>query len=193
MKTISMKRLMKQLWIVALLLSANAAFGATTNQKWTAGWDNFGEPLNYTKSKVSWSVNATTKKLTVTYTLVSATPSKLYQVDLAFFCSTFASTFGQFPVQGFSSGDNCQTVTRQGVTASAVFAEVGVVTTDMNGNGVFAFSIGPIASGTYNVEFRALDGAGCALTGGAGNGSDCAVDFQSPGPTFGDTTTITIP
>jgi len=193
MKTISMKRLMKQLWIVALLLSANAAFGATTNQKWTAGWDNFGEPLNYTKSKVSWSVNATTKKLTVTYTLVSATPSKLYQVDLAFFCSTFASTFGQFPVQGFTSGDNCQTVTRQGITASAVYAEVGVVTTDMNGNGVFAVSIGPIASGTYNVEFRALDGAGCALTGGAGNGSDCAVDFQSPGPTFGDTTTITIP
>jgi hypothetical protein len=29
-------------------------------------------------------------------------------------------------------------------------------------------------------------------TGGAGNGSDCAVDFQSPGP-FGAVTTITVP
>ena len=185
---------MKQIFlmIAALLMSASAASAATT-QKWTAGWDNFSEPLNYTKSKVTWSVNATTKKLSVTYTLVGAIPSKLYQVDLAFFCSTFASTFGQFPVQGFSGGNTCQTITRQGVTASAVYTEVGVVTTDMNGNGTFAVVIGPVAAGTYDVEFRALDGAGCALTGGAGNGPDCDADFQSPGPTFGDATTITIP
>ncbi len=177
--------------VVVCLLAASAASAAAT-QKWTAGWDNFGEPLNYKKSKVTWSVNATTKKLSVTYTLVGATPSKLYQVDLAFFCSTFASSFGQFPVQGFTGRDNCQTITRQGVTASAVYAEVGVVTTDINGNGSFAVVIDPVTAGTYDVEFRALDGAGCALTGGAGNGSDCAVDFQSPGP-FGTTTTITIP
>src|SRR5271169_6654076 len=135
---------MKRIFLVAmaLLMAASAASAATT-QKWAAGWDNFGEPLNYKKSKVTWSVNATSKKLTVTYTLVSATPSKLYQVDLAFFCTTFPSTFGQFPVQGFTGGDNCQTVTRQGVTASAVYAEVGVVTTDINGNGTFAVVIGP--------------------------------------------------
>jgi hypothetical protein len=180
------------LTIAALLLSVGAA-NATTMLKWTAGWDNFSEPLNYKKSKVAWSVNATTKKLTLTYTMVSAKPSKLYQVDMAFFCSTFASTFGQFPVQGFSGGNTCQSITRQGVTASAVYAEVGVVTTDMNGNGSFAVVIGPVAAGTYDVEFRALDGAGCGLTGGAGNGSDCDADFQSPGPIFGDATTITIP
>jgi hypothetical protein len=182
---------MKKLLMMALLLSASAGFAGTTTQKWTAGWDNFGEPLNYTTSKVAWSVNASSKKLTVTYTLVSAIPGKLYQVDLAFFCSTFANTFGQFPVQRLVNGD-CQTITRQNVTAAAAYVEVGVVTTDLNGNGVFAVTIGPIAAGTYNVEFRALDGAGCNLTGGAGNGSDCDADFQSPGP-FGTTTTIVIP
>ena len=176
---------------MALLMSTGAA-SAATKQKWTAGWDNFGEPLNYMKSTVKWTVSAATKKLTVTFNLVGAVPSKLYQVDLAFFCNTFASTFGQFPVQGLENGNQCQSLTRQGVTASNAYVEVGVVTTDINGNGVFAVAVGPVASGTYSVEFRALDGAGCHFTGGAGDGSDCSVDFQSPGP-FGTTTTITIP
>ncbi len=57
-----MKRII--LVVVALLLSASAA-SAATMQKWTAGWDNFGEPLNYTRSKISWSVNATTHRLSV--------------------------------------------------------------------------------------------------------------------------------
>lgn len=185
---------MKKTFLVALtlLISAGAASAAATKQKWTAGWDNFGEPLNYTKSTINWSVAASTRKLTVTYTLVGAVPSKLYQVDLAFFCSTFASTFGQFPVQGLVNGNECQSLTRQGVTASNAYTELGVVTTDINGNGTFKVVVGPVAAGTYDVEFRALDGAGCNLTGGAGNGSDCAADFQSPGP-FGTTTTITIP
>jgi hypothetical protein len=61
----------------AILLAAVAASAATTTQKFSAGWDNFGEPLNFTKSNVKWSVSST-RKLTVTYTLVGATPSKLY-------------------------------------------------------------------------------------------------------------------
>jgi len=52
--------------------------------------------------------------------------------------------------------------------------------------------IGPIAAGSYVLEFQTRDSVGCNLIGGDGN-SDCADDFQSPGPTFGDTTTITIP
>jgi hypothetical protein len=179
----------------ALLLSACAA-SATTTQKWKAGYDNSNEPLNYTKSNVKWSVNTTTRKLTVTYTLVGATPGKVYQVDLTPYCTTFPSTFGQFPVQGLGGGNTCPTVTRQGVTASLAFVEVGVVLTDINGNGTFSVVISPVASGTYNVQFRALDGAGADLTGGAGNdgcgGDDENDDFQSPGP-FGTTTTITIP
>jgi len=180
--------------IVAALLSVGSAFAATT-QKWTAGWDNFNEPLNYKKSKVTWSVAST--KLTVTYTLVGATPRKLYQVDMAFFCTTFASTFGQFPVGGLGTGNTCQSLTRQGVTASNAYVELCVVATDLNGNGSCKVVVGTIAAGTYNVEFRALDGAGAGgLSGGAGNdgfgGDDDNADFQSPGP-FGTTTTITIP
>ena len=75
-----MKRIF--LLVVALLLATGTAFAAATMQKWTAGWDNFGEPLNYTTSKITWSVNTTTHKLSVTFKLVGATPSKLYQVSI---------------------------------------------------------------------------------------------------------------
>ena len=174
--------------VVALLLATGTAFAAATTQKWTAGWDNFGEPLNYTRSKITWSVNATTHKLSVTFTLVGATPSKLYQVGVHIFCTGTLPGFGQFPTD--VHGGPCYPVTRQGVTQSIVAVEFGVVTTDIHGNGSFMVSVGPIASGTYNLEFDARDGAGCNLTGG---GSGCAVDFQSPGPTFGDGTAITVP
>ncbi len=163
-----------------------------TTQKWAAGWDNFGEPLNYIKSKIKWSVNPTTSKLSVTYTLVGARPSKLYQVGINFFCTTFPPTFGQFPNDA-PGGGTCGSITRQGVTKTVTEVELGVVTTDIHGNGSFTVSVGPITAGTYDLEFMARDGAGCFLTGGAGNGSDCSLDFQSPGPTFGDSTTITIP
>lgn len=183
---------MKKIFLLAgvLLLSVGAASAATT-QKWTAGWDNFGEPLNYTKSKVTWSVNSTKHTLSVTFTLAAANPSKLYQVGLNFFCTTFPVSFGQFPTDG--GGGTCSTITKQGVTKTVAAVELGVVTTDEHGNGTFTVVIGPIAAGTYDLEFQARDGAGCQLTGGAGNGADCYVDFQSPGPTFGDATTITIP
>ena len=162
-----------------------------TTQKWTAGWDNFSEPLNYTKSNIAWSLATTTKKLTVTYTLVGANPSKLYQVGFDFICSTFPTTFGQFPVNG-TSGGTCIAQTHQGVTLGEAWVEVGTVLTDINGNGSFKVVIGPIASGTYTFEFHARNGAGCGVVGGGGNGN-CPLDFQSPGPTFGDTTTITVP
>jgi hypothetical protein len=182
-----MKRIL--LVVVALLLSASAASAATT-QKWTAGWDNFSEPLNYTKSKIKWSVSPA-RKLTVTFTLVGATPSKLYQVALNFFCSTFPPTFGQFPND--QGGGACVLLTRQGVSATVAEVEVGVVTTDIHGNGSFTVVIGPVASGTYSLEFFARNGAGCDLLGGASCDVDHAeADFQSPGP-FGTATTITVP
>src|ERR1700732_2462742 len=174
----------------AILFVAVAASAATTTQQWSLGWDNFGEPLNLTKSNVKWSVSATTHRVTVTYTLVGATPSKLYQVALNFFCRTFSSSFGQFPTD--LGGGTCLSLTRQGVTATVAEVEVGVVTTDIHGNGSFTVVIGPVAPGTYELEFHVRDGAGCDLTGGAGNGPDCAVDFQSPGP-FGTATTIIVP
>ena len=182
---------MKRAFRVAavLLLLVGAASAAATTQKWTPGFDNFNEPLNYKTSHVSWSVNSTTSKLTVTFILMGATPSKLYQVDVHIFCDTFPAAFGQFPAAG-----TCQPITRQGVTKSAVAVEFGVVTTDIHGNGSFRVVVGPIASGSYDLEFVARNGAGCNLTGGGGTNPDtCDGDFQSPGPTFGDATTITIP
>src|ERR1700693_538950 len=183
-----MKRLF--LVVVTLLLSASTASAATT-QKWAAGWDDFTEPLNYNRSKINWSVNGTTSKLSVTFALAGATPGKLYQVGIVQFCTTFPATFGQFAVD--NGGGTCIQSTRQGVTATTATIELGVVLTDMNGDGSFTVVIGPIAAGTYEVEFQARNGAGCDVTGGAGNQEkDCNVDFQSPGP-FGTTTTISIP
>jgi hypothetical protein len=185
------------LFAAALCLFAGSASSqttealTTTTQKWTAGWDNFSEPLDFTHSNVAWSVNSTAHKLTVTFRLVRAAHSKLYQVGVHIFCNTFPATFGQFPTD--VGGGACRAITRQGVTETVVAVEFGVVTTDIHGTGSFTVVVGPIASGTYNLEFDARNGAGCNLTGGAGNGSDCSVDFQSPGPTFGTATTITIP
>ncbi len=176
---------------VALLLSTGSASATATIQKWSAGWDTFSEPLNYTRSKISWSVNSTTHKLSVTFTLVGATPSKLYQVTITALCTTFPATFGQFPVDG--GGGTCVSITRQGVTKTIATVELGVVTTDIHGNGSFTVGIGPITAGTYDVEFMARNGAGCNLTGGgACDTGHAEADFQSPGP-FGTTTTITIP
>jgi hypothetical protein len=162
----------------------------TNTQGWQAGWDNFGEPINLTSSNIIWSLAPTTRKLTVTFTLAGATPNKLYQVGIHLFCDTAPVTFGQFPVT--SSGGSCFPITRQGVTKKVAAVEFGVVMTDIHGKGSFKVVVGPIASGTYNFEFTARDGAGCNLIGGAGNGTDCFVDFQSPGP-FGTATTITVP
>jgi hypothetical protein len=175
-------------FVSAILLLAVTASAASTTQEWSLGWDNFGEPLNLTKSSVKWSVS-TTHRLTVTFGLVGARPTKLYQVSINFFCSTFPVTFGQFPTDG--GGGTCQTLTRQGVTRDSAEIEVGVVTTDIHGNGTFTVAIGPVPSGTYEVEFFARDGAGCNVNGGGGLAA-CPVDFQSPGP-FGTATTITVP
>jgi hypothetical protein len=185
---------MKKIFLlaVALLVAATTASATPTIQKWTAGWDNFSEPLNFTASKVSWSVNTTTRKLSLTFTLKGATPSKLYQMSIHFFCSTFPATFGQFPTE--TSGGACVSITRQGVTASVAAVELGVVTTDMHGNGTFNVVIGPVAPGTYTLEFLGRNGAGCGLTGGGPcDVSHAEGDFQSPGPTFGTATTIIIP
>jgi len=160
----------------------------TTTQKWQAGWDHFSEPLNFSKSNVKWSI-AANRKLTVTFTLAGATPNKLYQVGIHIFCTTSPGTFGQFPANPPSG--SCGSLTRQGVTASVSSVEMGVVTTDMHGNGTFKVVVGPIISNTYNVEFTVRDGAGCNLIGGSGN-ANCGADFQSPGP-FGTTTALVVP
>ena len=154
-------------------------------QKWTPGWDNFHEPLNYKKSKLTWSVDPSTRMLTVTYTLFGARPNKLYQAALHIFCKKFPLTFGQFPTLVYSNG-TCPSYPRQGVTNSSAGVFIGVVTTDIYGDGTFTGAVGPIAPGTYHMEFWMRDGAG----GCEGNQGS---DFQSPGPIWGDASVVKIP
>jgi hypothetical protein len=183
---------MRKILLVALFLmiSPLMASGATTTA-FTPGWDLFNEPLDFKTSSVTSSLNTATKSLTLSVVLMGATPNKLYQIAPHFFapCATQKATmFGQFPLHP------CITITRQGVTADVSYTEVGVVTTDAFGNGGFAVIIGPIASGTYSVEFLIRNGAGCDLIGGANVGSECIPGvFQSPGPKFGDTVSIHVP
>ncbi len=180
------------LLVAALCLSPFALAGTdavdATTQHFTTGWDIFNEPLNLTSSNVVWSVS-TARKMSVTFNLVGATPNKLYQVGAHIFCTTAPGTFGQFPTN--PSSGNCGQITKQNVTASVASVEMGVVTTDMHGKGSFKVMVGPIVSGTYNLEFTVRNGAGCNLIGGGGN-SGCAADFQSPGP-FGTTTAVVVP
>ena len=159
-----------------------------TTQKFTTGWDIFNEPLNLTSSNVKWSIS-TARKMSVTFTLVGATPNKLYQVGIHMFCTTAPGSFGQFPTVPGSGA--CQSLTRQGKTATVASVEMAVILTDMHGKGSANVVIGPIASGSYDVEFSVRNGAGCNVVGGAGT-SFCAIDFQSPGP-FATTTTLVVP
>ncbi len=183
---------MKNTFLLAavLLLAIGAASAQMTTQKWTTGWDNFNEPLDLTHSNVKWSLGAG-RKLTVTFTLVGATPNKLYQVGVHIFCTPAPGTFGQFPTNPATG--SCGPITRQGVTASVASVEMGVVTTDIHGKGSFKVTVDPIVSGNYEVEFSTRNGAGCNLIGGGGNGGAiCEADFQSPGP-FGTATMIAVP
>src|SRR5439155_27144161 len=117
---------MKRMFLVALALLLSVGTSAAKTQKWTLGWDNFSEPLNRPNSSVTWSVSSvsSTSFLTVTFKLVGATPSKLYQMSIHFFCTTLPATFGQFPTER-NGGGACVTITRQGVTASVAAVELG--------------------------------------------------------------------
>ena len=56
---------------------------------------------------------------------------------------------GQFPTDG--GGGSCQSLTRQGVTRDSAEIEVGVVTTDVHGDGTLTVVIGPVPAGTYEL------------------------------------------
>lgn len=174
----------------ALLISGNVA--SAQRLAFTSGWDNFNEPLDYKKSYVVYSINQASHQLKVAYSLHGATPTKLYQAALAIFnaCPNPPGFFGNF---GEDSTYGCDRYTRQGVEATTTSVEFGAILTDLKGNGITTVVINNIASGLYKLEFVVRDGAGCGVSGGAGNGNDCYVDFQSPGPIFADTVAITIP
>jgi len=174
-----------------LLLSAvgsSAEPSQGTRQPWTPGWNSFDEPLNYDLSNVVWSITSH-GSLRVTYNLLGAMPNKVYQVGVHIFCTTFPTTFGQFPAYTNAGGMTCESDRAQGVTVTLVAVELGEILTDLAGNGSATVVVHPVPAGTYNLEFDVRNGAGCDLA----NRGPCNVDFQSPGPVFGMGTTITVP
>ena len=84
-RTRQMKRALPLAAFVALAMPALPILAQAGKVAWTAGWDNFGEPLTYAKSSVGWAVSPTAKTITATFTLTGAQPGKLYQIALLFF------------------------------------------------------------------------------------------------------------
>lgn len=157
------------------------------------GWDNISEPLDYDKSFASWQLVDCVEKikcsLKVVFSLSAAQPNKVYQVGLHFLnlCKNPPTTFGAF---GLFPADGCSEITRDGVTAGVRGAELGAVVTDSNGDGSVSIVVPKPARRDYKVTFTVRNGAGCNISGGAGQGA-CVVDFRSPGM-FGDTQTIKV-
>lgn len=156
------------------------------------GWDQFNAPLDYDDSAITWSLDPLARTLRVDLGLVRSTPSALHQFSIHFFCRTFPATFGQFPVVG-RDGTACRSDTKQGVTRSVAAIELGAVTTDLYGNGNFGVEVGPIAPGTYNIEFVVRKGAGCNLVGGDPGPDNCGAIHQAPGAVYGKTWTLVVP
>jgi hypothetical protein len=65
---------MKRIFLLMVVLLLSVGTASATIEKWTAGWDNFSEPLDFAHSNITWSVVAATRKLTVTYKLVHRFP-----------------------------------------------------------------------------------------------------------------------
>src|SRR5262249_54422883 len=170
---------MRQLIALALAVGLALIVGRAVAAElpWAAGWDKLTEPLNTSTSFVHWSLSPENPFLSVTYQLNGAARNKLYQVGIHLEnCQKSIPAFGQFPGPG-----PCQAITRQGVTRTVEAFEFGVVLTDEFGNGSFAVIVGPIAAGTYRLQFNVRNGAGCNVAGGGGSGGVfCEVDFQAP-------------
>ena len=184
-------RVVSLLCVLAVILSSEAHAQIL---RWTPGWDVTTEPLNLKTSslKVSFGSNG---HLTLAYTLVGAEPSKLYQVGINRFCEHTPNLFGRFPYIGppfVGPNNTCLSSTRQGQTFTTRAVLVGVILTDAKGNGSTTIDLGVVASGSYQVQLIVEDGAGCGVSGGAGNGDDCYVAFQAPAP-FGNAYTLTVP
>ena len=180
----------KLVTLASALLIITSGAASAKNLLWKPGWDIFDQPLNYTSSNLKYSVNNARRELTLTATLVGAVPSKLHQISAHIFnvCPNPPQFFGNFPVP---AAGGCQVLEREGRTATIIAVELGVVLTDANGNGTAVITVGPIESGTYQIEIIARDGAGCNVVGGSG-GSLCAADYQSPGP-FPTTFAVVVP
>jgi len=170
--------------VIAVLMAFLPCWcAADTMLSWTAGWDEFNQPLNYQNSYLSFSAPNSTR-WNVTYHLVGAAPLSTHDVGIHEFLDLNASctglSFGQF-----SPETGCAIVTRQGHTAKVVDFGFGMLTTDASGNGELMVEVNGVDPGSYNLEFDVRSGATCPPA--------CDVIYQSPGPEFTDYVTLDFP
>jgi hypothetical protein len=159
--------------------------GRPPSQPWSAGWDVFTEPLDYTSnnSTVTWNQPGSTSNLVITYHLAGARPNWNYQVGVHLF-DRCDPAFGQY-----TSNIPCsRPATRQNTTRNVQAFDLGSIPTDSLGNGGGAFPVLKIARGDYELEFDVRAGVGCPADPG-----ECNVVFQSPGPFGVGTIKVSIP
>ena len=159
-----------------------SAWAAPTTLSWNPGWDDLGQPLNYTQSNVTYDF-LTTTNLQVTYHIVGSNPNSEIGLGIHQFLPSLGAcaspTFGQFfPTPG------CGEIMRQGNTAIVVAFELGSALSDGSGNADLTVVVNNLLPGTYNLEFNARNGAPCPPF--------CDVMYQS-GALFGDYVTLNVP
>jgi len=161
---------------LAVAVLAAGAAAADGFGGWTPGWDRFDEPFDPEgRHGVGWV--AGTGTLEVQAGIAGAVPRKAYQFGIHLFaCPSFADL-------GNRVLRPCREVTREGHSARVRTAELGVVLTDADGNGLFSVTVAGLPRGTYLIAFHVRDGAGCHVGAGAvaGPGRDpCAIVFRYP-------------
>jgi hypothetical protein len=77
---------------LAMLLAVGTDSAAVTTQKWTAGWDNFSEALDFTHSNIKWAVSPT--PIDAHLLMWARHPQVIRSVST--FCNTFPATSASF-------------------------------------------------------------------------------------------------
>jgi hypothetical protein len=160
---------------------------------WVQGWDNFSGTLNpFPASRLFFSAHGS--QLNIRYVLSG---SNIVNTMLAVgIVSVLPSTSNCIPTIGtitsgtgssgstFNSGPvltgNCETITRQGVTASEQQFPVGSLAMDSSGSAFLNVTISGVPQGEYDLVFSVYSGPFLS-----------PMVFQSPGA-FGDTTSVRV-
>ena len=178
---------------IMLLLASIYAVGpipasadSATKLVWRAGWDDTTQPLDYAHSFVKFG-QSTTGGMQIAYHLQGAAPNTTHTVGLHVYKCVLS--FGQY------LADACGFFSRDGNSSFASPVELGVITTDQNGNGNLEVTIQGIAPGAYSIAFHARLGTKPATVSSScsGWGNPCNVIYESPGPFAAGAVEITVP
>ncbi len=176
-------------------LPITPVMAAPVKLSWSPGWDVFTVTFNaFPASRLVYSAHSSEFK--IDYVLRDANaPSTNHIVALDIFWPSVSNCIGFGTItRGHGSGGStvftgplnaagCEADTRQGVTRVVEGLFLGILALDSTGSGFLRVTIAGIPAGTYQVEF---DIRASAIA------PNFEVILQSPGPTFGDTVSVTI-